>query len=103
MDYLSILPFMNLSGEKDCATAKLSDADRFTFWIGGTLVMFSTLFLIIGNIRFKELRKQPGDLILGIALSDFALSIHWIVLAIWPDQVEDELFCKINGVVGTLG
>jgi len=78
----------------------LSTQDRFIFWIGGTLAFLATLFLVIGSLRFKELRKQPGDLIVGIALSDMALAIHWLILATWYEKVSDPAFCHFTGSLG---
>jgi len=78
----------------------LTTQDRFIFWIGGTLALLATLFLVIGSIRFKDLRKQPGDLIVGIALSDMALAIHWLTLATWYEHVTIPEFCHTVGALG---
>ena len=76
--------------------------DRYIFWIGGSITLIASFFLILSYIKFKELRKQPGDLILGIALSDFLLSLHWVILATWHKEVDHQTFCLINGSIGVI-
>jgi len=99
------LPYFTFDDSDDdscLANVSMSDIDRYIFLIGGSITALTTLFLLIGSIRFKELRKQPGDLIIGIAASDFILSIHWITLAIWRDKINEHGFCTIVGTFGTL-
>ena len=92
----------NVLIEADCLKGVfLLPADRWIFWIGGLLVLFATCFLILSAIRFKEVRSQPGDLILGIALSDFLLAIHWLILATWYKEVDNPVFCTVVGAIGT--
>jgi len=80
---------------------RMSEVDRFIFLFGGALTAFITFFLIFGSVRFKQLRKQPGDLVIAIAINDFILSVHWIVLAVQPTNINDQDFCRTLGGIGT--
>jgi len=85
----------------DClAGIYLSEADRYIFWIGGLITILATSFVIFSSYKHKELRKQPGDLILGIVASDWILAFHWIVTAIWYKKVDSNLFCIPVGILG---
>ena len=105
MDYFSApsLPFLSFDDDDDKCLENviMSDLDRYIFWIGGSLTFLTTFFLVIGSIRFKELRKQPGDLIIGIAVSDLALCIHWLTLATFREQINNHNFCQVVGAIGT--
>jgi len=98
------LPFFDPTDDKclDKVT-QMSELDRYIFLIGGSLTAFITFFLIIGSFRFKQLRKQPGDLVIVIAVTDFILSVHWIVLAAQPTKINDPRFCKVVGAFGVFG
>jgi len=101
MEYVSFT-YLEAENIDDCLDhAYLTTMDRWIFWIGGSFALLASLFLIVGFIRFKELRKPPGDIILGISLSDLVLSAHWIVIAIWPKQVADPTFCTTIGIFST--
>ncbi len=79
--------------------------NRILFIIGGSIVAIATSFLILGAFKFRELRKQPGDLILCVAIFDLMLALHWVSLAIYSlggPIANDEIFCQINGALGTL-
>ena len=64
-------------------------------------MLIATSTLIYGFYKFKELRRQPGDIILGIAVSDFVLALHWLSIAINPDGVNNPNYCLGTGSVGT--
>jgi len=76
---------------------QLSTPDRVIFWIGGTIIVIASLFFLRGYTQFKALRKQPGDLILGMVLSEVLLAANWLVIAAWPKLVDDEYSCTILG------
>lgn len=99
------LAFHHINNDDDSCLEKvhLSDLDAWIFWIGGSILFILSFFLILGSIRFKELRKQPGDLILGVAISDLILSTHWILLASYRELINNYNFCQIVGAVGTFG
>ena len=78
----------------------LSMADRLIFWIGGFIVFLVTSFLLTGTLISKTMRQQPGDLIFGIALSDFLLSIYWMLNASFAKQVDNPDFCVPVGALG---
>ena len=94
--------FGKTSGDTWCLDGQLPTQDRYIFFIGCPLVLIATSTLIIGSLKFKELRQQPGDIILGIAVSDFILALHWLSIAIWPEDANDgSSFCTSTGAVGT--
>ncbi len=72
--------------------------------------MIFSSFIIITFIKYKQCRKQPGDIILGISVADFILSSHWFITALFsnhgrfgPHTDEDSLFCHINAVFSVIG
>jgi len=78
----------------------LSMTDRLIFWIGGFIIFLVTSFILIGTLVSKTMREQPGDLIFGIALSDFILSIYWMINASFAGQVDNPNFCVPVGALG---
>ncbi len=66
--------------------------------------------IICSHLYFAELRKQPGDIIVMIAVSELALSIHWGLSAInttyvFPrsgDYADDSAFCHANSYVAVI-
>jgi len=101
MEALSLSQFSAASLELECLSdAKLMLLERCIFFAGATLIILGTLILLVAAIRFKEVRSQPGDIILAIAISDMLLAVHWLVLSIWPDKVDDETFCVTLGALG---
>lgn len=89
----------------DIRNARITLPNRILFIVGGSIVALATFFLMLGAYKFKELRRQPGDLVLGVAFFDFCLAIHWISLAILGgDQPIDSegALCKWNGAFGSL-
>jgi len=100
MEALSVSPLSSSSLELDCLPGNLMLLDRCIFFAGAILIILGTLVLIIAAIRFKEVRSQPGDIILAIAISDALLAVHWLVLSIWPDEIENGTFCTALGALG---
>lgn len=92
---------LQTNGDDCLDTVFLSTTDQVIFLFGGSIAILASSFLIIGYFRFKKLRKQPGDLILGISISDLILSIQWIILALFPEDVNDSAFCTTIGLFGT--
>jgi len=92
----------NTTAETDClAGVFISQADRYIFWIGGFVTLLATFFVMLSSYKYKEVRKQPGDLILGIVASDFVLALHWILTAIWYKKVDNKIFCGFLGILGS--
>jgi len=79
---------------------ELSSPDRVIFWIGGSIIVLISCFFLRGYAQFKALRKQPGDLILGMVLSEVVVALNWLVIATWPDLIDDENSCTILGASG---
>ena len=76
----------------------MHEVDRWVFVLLAPFAILSTLFIIITFIKYPTTRKQPGDIILAISLSDFVLCMHWIISSgysfhynIGPDP--DGAFC----------
>ncbi len=75
--------------------------DTYTYLSIGFCSMLASLILFLIHAISKDLRKQPGDLVMMIAFSEFFLSLHWFMSALRTDYVlggypEESLFCKIN-------
>ena len=86
---------------------ELDAFDTFTYLIVCPLGILASLALMIAHIVYKELRKQPGDLVFMIALSEFLLSTHWLMSAIHTGYIttayeDDSPFCKFNSVLALL-
>ena len=83
--------------------APLTDANVWILRIGSSFSFVISSFMIFLFIRFKELQRQPDDIMLGIAFSEFILSIHWLILYISPEKIADPEFCQAGGFLGVLG
>jgi hypothetical protein len=64
--------------------------------------MIFSSFIIITYFKYKQCKKQPGDIILGISVADFILSSHWFITALFSshgpfrdgkDYSENSAFC----------
>ena len=77
----------------------LSETDRIIFWGGAVILLPVTIFILIGAIFSKRLRAQPGDLILGMILSNAYLSIHWILMATFYKEADNPTFCSTIGAL----
>ena len=53
--------------------------DSIVFLVLGSLTFLSTSFIILTFIKYPKMREPPGDIILGISISEFVLTIHWMV------------------------
>lgn len=83
---------------------ELDPFDTYTYLIVGSLSTVASGLLFLAHVRWPELRKPPGDLILMISLAEFLLSMHYLLSAIntsWitTGYLDDSLFCKANGYV----
>lgn len=82
--------------------------DSIVFITLGSVTFLSTSFIILTFIRYKEARAPPGDLILGISIAEFVLTIHWMVSAArfltYPDEPpkSNSSFCKANAVISMI-
>lgn len=78
--------------------------DTYTYLSIGLCSVLASLTLFVVHVISKDLRRQPGDLVMMIAFSEFFLSLHWFLSALKTDHVfggypDDSLFCKLNSVV----
>lgn len=82
--------------------------DSIVFISLGTVTFFSTLFIILTFIKYPQAREPPGDIILGISISEFVLTIHWMVSAgrflAYPDEPpeSDGSFCQANAYISMI-
>lgn len=96
---LSLLP---LSSAKDCGHgAEIAWYDRVIYFIGGTSAGLLSFFLIIGFIIYPPLRRQPGDLIFVLSLSDFTISIFWIISAFRNTVDADSFYCQFSAILSS--
>lgn len=73
----------------------------------GPIAIVCTLFIIVTFIKYPTTRKQPGDIILAISISDFVLSCHWIISSTYMFKYNtgpspSGAFCQTNAFVSTL-
>ena len=64
-------------------TLILHEIDRYLMISLGPIAVLCSLFIILTFLIFGATRHQPQDIIFGISLSDFFLSIHWIMSSIF--------------------
>jgi hypothetical protein len=81
--------------------------DTYTYLILCPISMLASLLLFFAHLFYKELRKQPGDLILMIALSEFALAFHWFLSALHTSLItkpyeDTDTFCTINSWIAVV-
>lgn len=57
---------------------RLDVFDTYTYVLIGPFSILASFALFLSHTLVKELRSQPGDLILMISFSEFVLSIHWV-------------------------
>ena len=75
--------------------------DTYRFVILDTISAITSGLLFVAHLRWKELRKPPGDLILMISLAEFMLAMHYLLSGIQTSWIsehypDDSLFCLIN-------
>ncbi|KAL4506845.1 hypothetical protein ABPG72_001266 [Tetrahymena utriculariae] len=82
-------------------TLIIHSIDKWVFLILAPFAILSTLFIMLTFYKYPTTRKQPGDIILAISISDFVLCVHWIISSayslyyeIGPDP--DGAFCQSN-------
>lgn len=80
---------------------ELDAFDTYMYLFFGPIGIFLSMVLLVIHICFKDLRKQPGDLIVMISLSELLLCAHWTMSAskttyVSSSYTEDSTFCKIN-------
>jgi hypothetical protein len=85
----------------------LKSIEVYTYLIIGSMSTITSLLFLISHIRIKQLRQQPGDLILMISLAELILTVHWITSAIFTQQIsgnedlnykEKSRFCLIQSL-----
>ena len=91
--------------EKALDDLKLHKIDAYIFLIISPFALLGSIFIIVSFIKYPVLRTPPGDLILGICLSEITLLIHWSIHSIQffhsnnPPK-NGSNFCKVSGIVG---
>ena len=86
--------------------------DHLDTWAYITLCPFSlicSVSLLLIHLVSKELRKQPGDLIMMIAVGDGLLACHYLSTSLGTnfafgfDQKNDSNFCLVNSFIALTG
>lgn len=80
---------------------KLDVFDTYSLLLIAPISALASLVLFVAHVISKELRKQPGDLILMISLSEFVLSVHFFMVAYRTSYIstgvqEGDFYCKLN-------
>lgn len=80
--------------------------DAYTYVAIGAVSFLSALLFILLNLKFKEARKFPSNLLIFASFAELFLTAHWFVSGLYtpfilgvPAPEEDSLFCKANSVV----
>lgn len=86
---------------------QLDTFDIYTYLIICPLGILASIALMVVHIMYKELRKQPGDLIFMIAFSELLLGIHWFGSAIRTTLItsapdDGDTFCKFNSYLALI-
>lgn len=88
--------------EQELNSINLRWIDSIVFVSLGIVTFFSTSFIILTFIKYPQMREPPGDIILGISISESILTIHWILSAgrflTYPGDppVSSGQFCQFN-------
>lgn len=87
--------------------AALDPFDTFTYAVIGPISMAASFLLMLAHVWYKELREKPGDLILMIAVSEFFLSLHWTMSAVYSDWItheydDESMFCHANSYIAVI-
>lgn len=85
----------------DGATYELDVFDAYSYLIIGSISSLTSLLMLLAHLGWKELRRQPGDLILMISLSELGLSVHYFLSGLRTSWItshyeDNSLFCKAN-------
>lgn len=83
---------------------KMDIFDTFTYLTIGPISIVTSFLLFSSHLLVKELRQQPGDLIMLIGFSEFCLSMHWFLSAVFTSYITEDydnngLFCKANSII----
>lgn len=86
---------------------KLDVFDTYSFLLIAPFSALASLVLFIAHLASKELRKQPGDLILMISLFEFVLSVHFLMVAYKTSYIStgvqsNDLYCKVNSFIAVI-
>jgi len=81
----------------------LDNFDTYMYIIIPPIGMMTSFMLFVGHLLSKELRKQPGDFIMMIALAEFFLSLHWFTSALYSSFFinggSGEWFCQVQSII----
>ena len=87
---------------------QITELNYYVFIFASPVGAAFSFFLIYTYIKIKQCRTQPGDLFLGVSISDFILCVHWFLSAlvspfgIWKEPIQSEgTFCQINAFFST--
>lgn len=80
--------------------------DAYTYIAIGAVSFISALLFILLNLKFKEARKFPSNLLIFASFAELFLTAHWFVSGLYtpyilgvPAPFEDSLFCKANSII----
>lgn len=82
--------------------------DSIIVMILSCLSLISTSFVIMTFILYQEMREPPGDILLGISISEFILTLHWMISSgyffLCPEEPPKSAspFCFWNSVFGLM-
>ncbi len=82
---------------KDVFSHPLDKVSEFSFDYLSPIAALLSLILIVAHLVNKKLLKSPGDLILAMSISDFLLSVNWLVLDRNP-HFKFGCTCYYNGI-----
>lgn len=87
---------------------RLDHFDAYNYVLLCPIALVTSISLLIMHVFSKDLRKQPGDLILMIAFADTLLVTHWLLSALGTNFMlgfdnDNGLFCTFNSLIAVLG
>lgn len=85
-------------------TYDLDVFDAYTYLAIGLVSSVTSMLMLAAHLGWKELRTQPGDLILMISLAEFGLSLHYFSSGLRSDWIlgnysDTSLYCRVNSYV----
>jgi len=91
----------------DVCPCNLTDSPLIASIAFSCFSIIFTLFIIIGYIKIKDMREQPGDIVLGVAISDIIFCVALILENI--NDIEAEFSsedadgdCMVYGILKTI-
>lgn len=87
---------------------RLDHFDTYNYILLCPIALIASISIFLLHSLSKDLRQQPGDLIMMISFADILLIVHWYSSALGTDFMysydkDDGFFCLLNSFMAVLG